>query len=94
MSCDFWCFVALTHGVVGWSRCVIVVFLDHTHLPSTYFLHTHPYFNQDSAKEWDRGYPWELGGYYATPRAYNMSCGILTRTVRSVVVGHVVLAIH
>ena len=37
-------------------QCVIV---DHTHLLSTYFLHTHPYFNEDSAKEWDRAYPWE-----------------------------------
>ena len=31
-----------------------------------------------------------VGGYYAIPRL----CGILTRTVWSVVVGHVVLAIH
>ena len=78
-------------------QCVIVVFLDHTHLPSTYFLHTHPYFNQDSAKEWGRGYPWELGGGGLLCNSQSIeykSCGILTRTVWSVVVGHVVLAIH
>ena len=44
MSCGFCCFVALTHGVVVGLQCVIVVFPDHTHLLSTYFLHTHPYF--------------------------------------------------
>ena len=26
------CSVALPHGAVGWSQCVIVVFPDHTHL--------------------------------------------------------------
>ena len=46
---------------------VIAVLPDHTHLLSTYFLHTHPYFNQESAKEWDRGCPWG-GGYSTIPR--------------------------
>ena len=48
-------------------QCVILVFPDHTHLLSTYLLHTHPYFYKDSAKEWDRGYQWG-GGYYAIPK--------------------------
>ena len=39
-------------------QCVIVVFPDHTHFHSTYYLHTHPYSDENSAKEWDRGYPW------------------------------------
>ena len=35
--------VAYTEWWVG-LQCVIMVFPDHTHLLSTYFLHTHPYF--------------------------------------------------
>ena len=42
-------------------QSVIVVFPDHTHLLSIYFLKTHPYFSLDSAKEWDRGYPLGCG---------------------------------
>ena len=40
----FWCLVALTHGVVGWSAMCDCGISDPTHLLSTYFLHTHPYF--------------------------------------------------
>ena len=69
-------------------QCVIVVFPDHTRLLSIHFLHTHPYFNLDSAKDWDRVYP--CNSYSIEYK----SCEILTRTVWSVVVGHVVLAIH
>ena len=69
-------------------QCVIVVFLDQTHLPSTYFLHTH-ILNKIQHKS-GIGAIRGSGGYCAIYK----SCGILTRTVGSVVVGHVVLAIH
>ena len=32
ISRDCKCSVALPHGAMGWSTCVIVVFPDHTHL--------------------------------------------------------------
>ena len=32
MSSDCQCFVALPHGAVGSTQCVVVVFPDHTHL--------------------------------------------------------------
>ena len=48
-------------------QCLIVVFLDHTHCPSNYFLHTHPYFYLRFSKS-GIGVIRGGGGYYAIPR--------------------------
>ena len=73
-------------------QSVIVVFPDHTHLLSTYFLHSSSIFliliQQKSGIRVIRGV-----GVIMQFLEHKL-CGILTRTVWSVVVGHVVLAIH
>ena len=49
MSCDFWCYVALPHGVVGWSVACDCGIPDHNHfLPDhNHFLPDHNHFLPD-----------------------------------------------
>ena len=92
MSCDFWCFVALPHGLVGWSAvCDWGISWSYSltfYLLSSYWSIFLIKIQQKSGIGVIRG----VG--VIMQFLEHKSCGILTRTVWSIVVGHVVLAIH
>ena len=94
MSYDFWCFVTLIHGVVDWSA-VCDCGISWLYSLTFYLLSSHSTIViKIQKKEWDSVYSWAWGLLCNSKNTEYKSNGILTRTVLSVVVGHVVLGIH